>query len=320
MENEDFVSLLHLEMQGKIPNLPDTDFKAEVVVAGLIEQGYDPDRIVQIRLGAGKRGYAKDVETVELQYSEHDNSDYLYIKTNREGIYDMLPEGVFHRTENRRFVQDSEDMIDEIRIHREEEFFARRFFRLFEIEADRLRTEITLFETEFDRKMSHSRYTDIFVPFWDILTLMERRQAVLFLHTVPLLHRIHNCHGEIEAAMSSILDVPIKIETVLLETQDADGAVKSELGKKRLGVDLIIGCAFNDGQYDIRICAGPMPSLKMKDFLKGETSDRILDELCRLYLPANVFCVKEYLIDPEDSAFIISDEQTITWLGINSFI
>ncbi|MDR0714668.1 MAG: type VI secretion system baseplate subunit TssG [Bacteroidales bacterium] len=320
MGNTNFRNLLDFEGLDRHPNMQDSDFKAEVIAANLIEKGYDSSKILLIREGAGRRGFAKDIEDISLQFSEHDLSDYLHIKTNREGIYDILPEGIFHRNVNRRLNKDKEDMLDEIRIHREEEFLARKFFRLFEIELDNLLVEMTLFETEFDKRITHPNYVNVFLPCWQVLQLLEREQAVIFLYIIPIIHRIRNSYREIEESLSLILEVPVHLENIILEKKDAGGFFESELGKSRLGVDFIPGNTFNDGQYDIKMRIGPMSALRMKAFLKDGTADRILSHLCRLFLPGNVFIVREYIIDPLDSAFILSTDRIDTYLGINSFI
>jgi hypothetical protein len=320
MESERFRNLLDLEGAVGYPNTRDSDFRAEVVAAGLVERGYDPSKIVLTREGAGKRGYAKDIEGIELRYSEHDLSDYLYIRTNRDGIYDILPEGLFHQTVNRKINKDKEDIIDEFRIHREEEFFARKFFQLFEIELDGVLTDIALLETKFDRRTSHPDYTRIFLACWPVISLLERRQAILFLHTLPNLHRIRNNYTGTEESLSLILDVPVHLENIILAQKETGNSFESELGKSRLGIDLIPGKTFNDGLYDISLRIGPMSALKMKTFLPGEIADRILDCLRLLFLPANVFIVKEYILVPEDSVFVLSEGETVTWLGINSYI
>jgi hypothetical protein len=321
MENDnEFGELLDFEGLDNQPNTASSDFKAEFVAASLIENGYDPSRIILTREGAGKRGYAKDIEEISLLCSEHDLLDYLHIKTNREGIYDILPEGLFHQTINRKINKDKEEIVDEIKIHREEEFFARKFFRLFEIEMDHVLTDITLLEIAFDKRMSYSNYVNAFIPFWPVIELLERKQAVLFLHIVPILHRIRDSYAAIEASLSLILDVPVHLEPIILEKKDSNDVFESKLGDCRLGIDFILGNTFNDGLYDMKIWIGPMPALKMKQFLEGEIADRILNELCRLFIPSNVFIVKEYILDPEDSVFILSSEEKSTWLGINSYI
>jgi hypothetical protein len=320
MDTEQYGQLSDFEGLDKHPNTPTTDFKAETIAANLIEQGYDPDRILLIRKGSFKRGFSKDIEEVSLQFSTNDLSDYLHIKTNRESIYDILPEGIFHRTVNRKLNPDKEDMVDEIKVHREEEFFARKFFQPFEVELDNLLIDMALFEAKFDKRIGNPAYVEIFLFYWSVIKLLKREQAVLFLHTIPIIHKIRNSYTDTAEALSLILDVPVHIENVILAVKEASNYFESELGKSKLGIDLILGDTFNDGVYDIKIRIGPMSALRMKDFLKGELADRILCELCRLFLPGNVFIAKEYVLDPEDSVFILSTGQTSTYLGINAFI
>jgi hypothetical protein len=320
MDTEKYGQLLDFEGLDKQPNTSTTDFKAETVAANLIEQGYDPSRILLIREGSFKRGFSKDINEVSLQFSANDLSDYLHIKTNRESIYDILPEGIFHRAVNRKLNPDKEDIVDEIKIHREEEFFARKFFQPFEVELDNLLIDMALFEAKFDKRISNPGYVEIFLFYWPVIKLLKREQAVLFLHTIPIIHKIRNSYADTAEALSLILDVPVHIENVILAVKEASNSFESELGKSKLGIDLILGDTFNDGVYDIKIRIGPMSALRMKDFLKGELADRILCELCRLFLPGNVFITKEYVLDKEDSVFVLSTGQTSTYLGINAFI
>jgi hypothetical protein len=320
MRNDEYRNIYDIGINDIQPNSIDTDFKAETVAAHLVENGYDPKKITIVRLGTARRGFGKDIEELTTYFSEYDHTDFLQILANREGIYDILPEGIFHQTVNRKLNKDKEEMVDEIKIHREEEFFARKFFRLFEIELDHVLTDIALLELVFDKRISHPDYISIFRSFWPVMDLLDREQAVLFLHAIPLLQRIRNSNSNIEESLSLILGVPIRLTSVILEKKDTDNSFESRLGTSRLGLDLILGNTFNDGQYDLNIRVGPMSALKMKDFLKGARYDRILDGLCRLFLPANVFLEIEYVLDPEDSLFILSTGQTSTWLGINSFL
>lgn len=320
MEKITHKKILDFETSDRQPNTLHSDFKAEVVAAHLIEQGYDPANILIARQGADKRGYGKDIEEVSLFYAESDQSDYLQIISNRESIYDILPEGIFHQTLSRKVNKDKEEMIDEIKIHREEEFFARKFFRLFEIEIDNLLTDIALLEMKFDKRISHPNYVQIFRAFWPVMDLFRREQAVLFLHTIPILHKIRNSFTAIDESLTLILNVPVHIRPCIIEKKESKSVFESVLGESRLGIDLILGNTFNDGYYDMKVQIGPMSALKMKDFLQGEKNDRILESLCQLFLPANIFVAKEYILDPEDSVFVLSTANTATWLGINSFI
>jgi hypothetical protein len=312
--------LLDFETIDKQPNSFTTDFKAEVIAANLIEQGYDSSKIILIRDGAAKRGYAKDIEEIKLHFSEYDLSDYLHIKTNKEGIYDILPEGIFHQNVYKKFNKDKEDILDEIKIHREEEFFARKFFQLFEIELDNVLVDIHLFETEYDKRITHPNYVKIFFQYWPILKLLEREQAILFLHSIPIINKIRNSYADIEESLSLILGAPVHVHNIILTQKETSNSFESKINFSKIGIDLILGKTFDDGLYDIKMTVGPISALKMKFFLKGETGDQIIDMLCQLFLPSNVFVIKEFILMPEDSHFVLSDEMTSSYVGINTYI
>ena len=98
-------------------NLPDTDFKAEVVASGLKESGYDAERTLISRLGDIRRGFSKDIHDAHSEYSQYDLTDYLYLYVNRRSIYDTLPEGIFHKNLYQSDKSSKEQILDEIRIH-----------------------------------------------------------------------------------------------------------------------------------------------------------------------------------------------------------
>ncbi|MDR0541212.1 MAG: type VI secretion system baseplate subunit TssG [Dysgonamonadaceae bacterium] len=301
-------------------NTLETDFRAETFAAGLIEEGFDPDKIHIIRQGGARRGFSKDIEEISLRFSEYDLEDYLEIKTNRDGIYDILPEGIFHRSLRKRQNQDKAEAVDEIRQHRMEEFLARKFFQLFEVESDYALTLACLYEIRYDKKISNSNYTDIFIAYWPIMKLLKPEQRVLFMHSIPCLHQIRNSHDEIEKNMSLLLEVPVKIAKIKLPVKKADGFSGSKLGKCRMGVDFVLGKTFDDGRYDLKVTVGPLSAKKMEYFLKTSSGNTILDFLCDLFFPCDVFVVKDFKVYPEDAAFRLSDGETKSFLGISTFI
>jgi len=296
----------------------DTDFQAEAMVARLIEAGYDGEKIHILRQGHSRRAFAKDIADVKLHFSEHDISDHLHVKTNREGIYDMLPEGIFHESVHKKHNSDPEDVVKEVRQHRMEEFHARNFFQVFEMETDYALVLAYLRENEYDNKAGKSHYTDIFLPYWPVLKLLPLKQRALFMDAIPQLHRIRGNYDEIAKTMSMLLEVPLKIKEIKLPAKKADHIFESRLGECRLDVDFVLGNTFDDGQYDIQINIGPIPAKKMVDFLETSTGTIILDFLCMLLFSAQTFVVKEFKIYPEDSAFILDHEDTL--LGITTYI
>lgn len=313
-----------LDFSQQHPNELETDFRFEVIAAALVERGYAPEQIRVIREGMDRRGISKDVEDVYQQYSPEDLMDYLYIKVNREGLYDTLPEGLFHKSTYKRSYRDidsdTEKAMDEIKFHREQEFFARKFFHIFEEASDRMLTDAYLYEARYDRKISNNEFVDLFVYYWPLLKELEHKQAVFFMHIIPILHKIRVDFRSVEEALSYILEVPVKIEQVKLAAKKAARHYESRLGEGRLGVDFVLGETFDDGEYDLKLIIGPISANHMRNFLETAPGYRILEELCTLFFSINLTVVKEFKIDPADCEFILSDDTHSTYLGINSFI
>lgn len=312
--------IIDLDSTDKQANTIDSDYKAELVAASLVEQGYDIDRIIITREGAARRGFAKDIESIKVQFSQHDLLDYLYIKANKEGIYDILPEGMFHQSTHTKKNKDKEDVLDDIKLHRQKEFFARMFFRPLEIEVDRMLVEANLFETRYDKKISNPNFVNIFVQYWPILKLLKRKQAIFFMHAISVLHKVRNRYREIEISMSSILDVPVRIEEVKMPAKEASRYFESRIGDTYLGTDWVLGKCFDDGKYDLHITIGPVSAREMEFFLETATGNILFDYLCKLFLPSDIFVEKDFKILPEDADFLLSDSERITYLGINTFI
>src|SRR3954447_18210165 len=133
-------------------NAIETDFRAEVIGAEFIENGTPADRILIVPLGALNRPQSKDVEGIEQELSEYDNKEYLLIKTPKEGLYDKLPEGLFHTAISYAPYKTEQQVVEAIKRHRLEEKAARRFFLPFEAGINSARVLSSLYEIQLDKK------------------------------------------------------------------------------------------------------------------------------------------------------------------------
>jgi len=211
-------------------------------------------------------------------------------------------------------------MIDEIKIHRQEEFFARRFFQLFEQTVDKTMIEIYQAETRYDWSVNNREFTDLFIQYWPVIRQLEQKQAVAFMYIIPLLSQIRLNLDEVGEALHFILDVPVKITKIKLPAKKVDSRFEACLGDIYMGVDMVLGNAFDDGLYDLKITIGAISANRMRGFLKTAQEYTILTKLLEIFLPDATFAELNFKIDPEDSAFILSDETHETYLGINSFL
>ncbi|MBW6459067.1 MAG: hypothetical protein K0B08_00705 [Bacteroidales bacterium] len=114
-----------------------SDIKAEVIMADLADRGMDADKMLVACKGLFRRNYEKDVANVQFDQV----IDYLVFQLSRDGLYDLLPEGLFH--EMCIFSSlGSEERRKQFARQKQEEANARKFFLPYENEFLQQRVRI----------------------------------------------------------------------------------------------------------------------------------------------------------------------------------
>src|SRR4051794_16067541 len=118
------------------------DIKAEVIAAEMVEHGIPAELVLLLYLGGSTRPFRNDIGNIEEEQLEYDRQEYVIIKAFREGLYDMLPQGLFHQVAAHKNTQTEREIINAIRKRREEERNARTFFLPFEAGINHLRIQM----------------------------------------------------------------------------------------------------------------------------------------------------------------------------------
>lgn len=302
----------------KAVNKLDTDFKAETVAAGLIESGLDANKILIVRKSGNKRHVSKDIFSLENVFSQQDLMEYLYIYTSRSSIYDAIPENVFHQPLNTAKKKTQEDVIKEIRRHRQEEFYARSFFRPFEMVIDRLLIDVHLYECKFDKKNFYSNLKDILSRHSPVLKLMNLKQAVYFIKVIPVLRETTKDLNLLGQILTIILDAPVKIEIGESSTIKVSNPSTILDDNWKLGVNSVLGSTLKDGYRDIDITIGPMDPERIISFYPQRENETLLKKLLAMTLPANIKRNITFETIQELSGFRLSDDTHTAYLGINT--
>ena len=120
------------------------DLKVEIVAADILESGLDPAELIVVPDGSFTRSYSRDISYAEVAKSANGQKT-LAIHVTRDGIYDCLPEAVFHRQSSEPLTS-GHDMAKLSKKQKMEEKEARLFFLPFENEIFTLRTQIEMEE------------------------------------------------------------------------------------------------------------------------------------------------------------------------------
>jgi type VI secretion system protein ImpH len=299
------------------------DYKAEVVAAELINSGVPAEQIMMVLLGPAKRAFRKDVDAVIEEVSDHNNKEYTLITTHKEGIYDMLPEGLFHSPVLPNSAITQKDITETIKKHREEERNARRFFLPYEAGINHLRIQVALYESKMDKVGHHNELIDLFKDHWDIFNYLETNESAIFLNVLPLVHDIRDDYSLASTIFELLFSLPVKIYSRPREIAGPGDPVFSNLNDTILGIDLTTGNEFYPGGEDeIVVSIGPVNNEQLSRFAPGKRNDKILELLCDYLLPVHIDITTKFeLIDTDKTTKLADgDMEFNSTLGLSTYL
>lgn len=299
------------------------DFKAEVTAAEMMELGISPDRIVILMLGGMKRSLRKDVQSIEEEAFSYDHSEYVVIKTPKEGFYDMLPEGLFHHPSAHKTAQTAKEIIKTIKQRKEEELQARRFFIPFETTINHLRMQMAFYENQLDKRTQYDALVSVFTDHWEIFQYLNERQANLFLHLIPILHDIRDNHPVVQTVLEMMLQLPVSVRLRTQLPQHRTEPILSTVGDSVLGVDLTTGNElYDEGVDEILVKIGPVTSEVFQQFMPGGSRQKLLEMLLDHLLPVHLDVVTEFELDKDSRTMKFAEGENVlnSVLGADTFL
>jgi len=313
-ENGDFWQLkLRLRTENWIKELVDSyplDISAEVIVAELIEHGLDISKIDIQTQGIFERFYKKDVANVDFTFDDNGELTHIYLKVNREGIYDSLPEVLFHQPAERVAYKSKDGMLkDSVRLDKEE-MATRLFFKPIESAIYKQRVMLELKERETIRNFSSKEI----IKFWDLPIFLSKKQVATLLFLLPITTKIVGKTNLVTGCLEAILEEKVNIRTnydFKPKEEEKDTSNIALLGETSLGVDTITNGVFNDGIPTVTLEVGPVLPNKITSFMPEGTRDVLVNWLIEYFFPAEWEVDVEILIDEETYRPCILGEQQL---------
>lgn len=298
-----------------------TDFKAEAIAVNLLKYHRAVSNIFIERIGINDRAYLKDIKSISSQYLGFDE-EILSIKTYREGIYDYLPEGIFHPPSLNTSRKNIENVVNEIRKQKKVEEDARKFFQPFELEIFFTEIGALLKEQDFDLASETDSLLKVFSELWPVLKMLDKKSAYIFIHILPFFHQIRGDKKWFERCISSFLQVPVKITftpNVIDRFEEEDDSIL--LGNSRLGITYIPSGKHMDGERNWIINIGPIPYEKMKKYIPGNPFRKVLQALYDYCLPVNVDIEENFITEKKEYSFLLENsERNSNRLGYSTFL
>lgn len=289
------------------------DLRIEPLIVELANNGFETDKIMIHSLGSSFRSVSKDIQTVV----EKEN---IIIKVNREGIYDYLPEGIFHENilDNDEAVN-KDAIVNKIKVNRQDEAEARNFF--LPIETEFYYSKILIEEEERKINLGYLNRTnqELFYTFWKIIKDFDKKQLNILLHLLPLAYYIKGDMELIEYCFKKVLSVPVKLVFEKGKPEDTHIPTVS-IGETELGINMVLGNTIFDDELIINMHIGPVDVKLLPSFFQNGQYDRIINFLINYFIPADLVIKKKISTYNIENKIYINNSSQICYLGFNSYI
>ncbi len=302
----------YLEEEIKALNL---DLKAEVVAADLLHhQDIEQDEVFFQNMSLKRRAYSKDIHAAIVP-NEGDLA--LVIQTNREGIYDALPEALTHKPFQSKNFKRTSDLLDEIKVHKIEEQQARRFFAPFENELQHLRLNIEQNERKSLDVFNNKSIVSIFYKLWGgtVLNLSQEQLSILFI-LLPHIDQIKAAPELISFCYSKLLNDTIVIQIHSKKSEYDISLLEGSI----LGSEFTCGAIMELEEIIYKVAVQLSSNSRIDEYMPGGLKHKMILFFNDYFIPYNSEFVIEILKNPDKddlkTLFVVGD----SFLDANTYI
>lgn len=299
----------------------DIDLKGEVIIEGLIENGYVKNDWITSYDGQFRRSFSKDLQFVDSLQSG--NKELVNFHISRDGIYDSLPESLFHTVSDKPTESGHEMAIDSKK-ERKREGEIRRFFSLFEQESFLIRLLIERKEREFLARIVQGQLSDFFTKFWKADWSVDTKLLGKMVDYLPFMQKILGNFELTFNLLESIIEEQVSYNIIKNRKSDEFNFVNEEtsgftLGEASLSWDFVCGDAMMDLTPIIEISLGPLRKSPISDYIDRGKGIGFIDCFCSFFLPFEM----DYSITLKTNKtreFVLSNSGEEVIMGFDTYI
>lgn len=268
------------------------DLNAETLFAELLQNGLTTNQLNISKNSAFKKLYRKDIESAFFDQDDQGTA-IATVGIHRDGIYDVLPEGLFHQPTSTGSGINTFAMVAESRKLREEEKKARLFFQPFDHEFMLFATQVEQQERYLMQQILWGNLAGDPYSFWGIPKQIPKAQATMLTGIMPWAYLIKGNAGLTTKAMEMIMDKKITVEKQRFTNQ----VTKSEpftINDFILGEDSVIGSIFFEESLSWVFTIWEILDTEMEYYTSNQYLGRLLDLFIEIFIPVEIDAVFEY--------------------------
>ncbi len=287
------------------------DIRAEVIVSEILESSKAELSDFTIHNSSNfKRPFRRDI--LDHKNSLSSVNDYtLNLNLSRNGIYDSLPEGVFHDSSSAAFKGLTYQKKREKQKNEEKE--ARKFFQ--PIENEIFNQYVAIEKTE--RKLIN-RFSDIqnkfLLDFWKIDTSLPSEFVMRLIKLLPYVHKIS---GNLELTALCLQNI-IGEKVTMTKTTISYSHTAARETQHQLGVNMVLEVEESTILCPaVEVNIGPVKTTSISRFVNGTPWMRFLELFYEYFLPMEMEARTIINSSPEDSSFVLNDTEPAL-MGLNT--
>lgn len=288
------------------------DIKAEVVVSEILENSnVDFSNLTINNTSTFKRPYRRDIIDYKQSLTNIDNYT-LNFNLSRNGIYDSLPEGVFHNPSDPALKSLSYQKKREKQ--KQEEREARLFFQPIENETFNQYVNI-----EKEERALIDRFTDVknnfLLKFWQVDKSLPKKYLLKLIKLLPSIHKISGNLELTALCLERIIDEKVTLEKVNSPYKVPNN--KEEKGEN-LGVDLVLGVDESIVLHpQINATIGPINEQNIKNFVDDSPTMRFIQVFYEYFIPMEMEVNTQIDYEHNNKGFVLHENEP-TLMGLTT--
>jgi hypothetical protein len=303
MTRKDAIETFYNELSARLH-----DIKAETLVNQALQNNLHPDDFVAMHDGRFVREYRPDLYDVN-KVEDSRLLQLLQLRLSRSGLYDLVPEGLFHQSYTGKPSTSAAEMAAQSRNDRKKEQAARKFFQPIENSIFRQQLMIEQQEENILAGINNGLLNDYFFTFWEFPEGLNKTSAMLLVLLLPYAHAIA---GDL-SLMQDCLKILLQENVTISMVQPADcaaPATASELGTGELGNDMVCGHSFNEDYPCLQYFIGPLQHSKPVDYVTGGDNDLLLQVFNNYFAPFEADIIIEVEVDRSRALVELSEDES----------
>lgn len=304
MRNYDLLEKVQQEINTSV-----SDIKAETQLLQAMDKGLRVEDFMVSCNNLFRRGYGRDVVNAEIMDSKH--HQYVQLALSRSGIYDHLPEGLFFQLpQHGDKVITVADMTTDYKENKRKEEEIRKFFLPYENDFFLQRMNLERQENELMNGVRSGMMTEYFNRFWNLPETIPQSFKSSLAILLPYASKITGNTKLTTTCLYHLLQEEVNIEYKPSLYEEAESSVSiPSLGEAQLGIDMVAGSSFWEGDHFVEIVIGPLLHSSVTDYLEGGERNVLMQTFNSFFMPAGADVILTIKPPVEKMHMVLENEE-----------